>query len=296
MKVFAYDDEGDPVAMIYTDKMYYFASDQVGSIYMVADGNRNKVEQIIYDSFGNLIVDTDGTIDIPLGFAAGLLDKDTGLLHFGYREYDPEIGRFTTPDPIGFAGGDVDVYGYCYCWDDPNNFVDRDGLKGKSEEKEINEKNFKDNRKTLKNHESLDKALANGLDEVHQRVSSIKWGGKGRSLKDGPKYGNWGGGRYSGGVDGGKVGTKPPVDSSDEAYKEHDQAYEKTKNTPILGDVNAEQKRKIKEDDKMLVKKLKKLNDDPRKWDNPPKEKNVEDAKFFRGSAKAFFTAKNYVN
>ncbi|WP_169738249.1 RHS repeat domain-containing protein [Maridesulfovibrio frigidus] len=128
VKAFAYDDEGDPVAMIYNDKMYYFASDQVGSIYMVADGNGNKVEQIISDSFGNLIVDTNGAIDIPLGFAAGLLDKDTGLVHFGYREYDPEIGRFTTPDPIGFAGGDVDVYGYC--WDDPNNFVDRDGLMG----------------------------------------------------------------------------------------------------------------------------------------------------------------------
>ncbi len=44
-------------------------------------------------------------------------DKDTGLVHFGYREYDPRIGRFITPDPIGFAGGDVDVYGYCL--DDP---------------------------------------------------------------------------------------------------------------------------------------------------------------------------------
>ena len=178
VKVFAYDDEGDPVAMIYNDNMYYFASDQIGSIYMVADGNGNKVEQIICDSFGNLIVDTDGTIDIPLGFAAGLLDKDTGLVHFGYREYDPEIGRFTTPDPIGLAGGDVDVYGYC--WDDPNNFVDRDGLKGKSEEKETNEKTSKHNSKNLKNHESLDKALANGLDEVNQSVPSKEKGDKGQ--------------------------------------------------------------------------------------------------------------------
>ena len=294
VKVFAYDDEGDPVAMIYNDQMYYLASDQVGSIYMVADGNGNKVEQIICDSFGNLIVDTDGTIDIPLGFAAGLLDKDTGLVHFGYREYDPEIGRFTTPDPIGFAGGDVDVYGYC--WDDPNNFVDRDGLKGKSEEKDSNEKNPKSNRKILKNHDSLDEALANGLDEVHQRVSSIKRGGEGRGLLDGPKYGKWGGGRYSGGVDGGKIGTEDPVDSSDEAYKKHDLAYEKIKNTPILGDVKKEQKRKIKEADKMLVKDLEKLDDDPRKWENTPEEKNVEDAINYKSNAKLIFNVKNYVN
>ncbi|NDV24979.1 RHS repeat-associated core domain-containing protein, partial [Desulfovibrio sp. JC022] len=54
------------------------------------------------------------------------LDSDTGLIHFGYREYDPVIGRFISPDPLGYAGGDVDVYGYCL--DDPINFVDRKGL------------------------------------------------------------------------------------------------------------------------------------------------------------------------
>ncbi|WP_031481656.1 RHS repeat-associated core domain-containing protein [Maridesulfovibrio frigidus] len=50
----------------------------------------------------------------------------------GYRDYDPTIGRFTTPDPIGLAGGDVDVYGYCL--DDPTNFHDRTGLAGQSQE------------------------------------------------------------------------------------------------------------------------------------------------------------------
>nr|WP_280141300.1 RHS repeat-associated core domain-containing protein [Maridesulfovibrio ferrireducens] len=50
-----------------------------------------------------------------------------------YREYYPTIGRFVTPDPIGLAGGDVDIYGYCL--DDPINFHDRTGLAGKSEEK-----------------------------------------------------------------------------------------------------------------------------------------------------------------
>ncbi|WP_280141299.1 RHS repeat-associated core domain-containing protein [Maridesulfovibrio ferrireducens] len=67
------------------------------------------------------------------GFSAGLTDKNTGLIHLGYREYCPAIGRFITPDPIGFAGGDVDIYGYCL--DDPINFHDRTGLAGKSEEK-----------------------------------------------------------------------------------------------------------------------------------------------------------------
>ncbi len=111
-KIFRYDEEGDPIGMIYQDKKYLFATDQVGTIFMVADDKGNELKRVIYDSFGNLLVDTNKKLDTCVGFAAGLTDKDTGLVHFGYREYDPRIGRFITPDPIGFAGGDVDVYGY----------------------------------------------------------------------------------------------------------------------------------------------------------------------------------------
>ncbi|SMF38657.1 RHS repeat domain-containing protein, partial [Desulfovibrio gilichinskyi] len=112
----------------------FFATNQVGTIFMVADERGNEVKRIINDSFGNILLDSCVSLDICLGFAAGLTDKDTGLVHLGYREYDPAIGRFITPDPLGFAGGDVDVYGYCL--DDPINFHDRTGLAGKSEEKE----------------------------------------------------------------------------------------------------------------------------------------------------------------
>ena len=31
---------------------------------------------------------------------------------FGYRDRDPETGRWTARDPIGFAGGDTNLYGY----------------------------------------------------------------------------------------------------------------------------------------------------------------------------------------
>jgi RHS repeat-associated protein len=59
---------------------------------------------------------------IPFGFAGGLHDRDTGLVRFGYRDYDPDIGRWTSKDPIGFWGGDTDLYGYCLS--DPLNWVD----------------------------------------------------------------------------------------------------------------------------------------------------------------------------
>lgn len=122
-KTFSYDEEGDPLHMVWQGRTYYLAVDQIGTVYLVADDNGNEIKRVIYDSFGNMIVDTDENFHIPLGFAAGLFDKDTGIIHFGYREYDPDIGRFISPDPLEYDGGDVDVYGYCL--DDPVNFVDR---------------------------------------------------------------------------------------------------------------------------------------------------------------------------
>ncbi len=83
------------------------------------------VKRIDYDSFGNIIADTDLLFDMPFGFAGGLHDRDTGLVRFGYRDYDPDISRWTAKDPILFAGGDTDLYGYVL--NDPVNWVDPTG-------------------------------------------------------------------------------------------------------------------------------------------------------------------------
>ncbi|OEU68731.1 MAG: hypothetical protein BA863_03935 [Desulfovibrio sp. S3730MH75] len=114
------------------DDVYLLATDQLGSIFTVADMAGNSLQEVLYGSFGRKIQNSNPDHDLYLGFAAGLHDKDTGLIHFGYREYDPAIGRFITPDPMGYDGGDVDIYGYCL--DDPINFHDRIGLASESEE------------------------------------------------------------------------------------------------------------------------------------------------------------------
>ena len=41
------------------------------------------------------------------------------------RDYDPRVGRFTAPDPLGDTGGDHDLFEYCV--DDPVNAVDPTG-------------------------------------------------------------------------------------------------------------------------------------------------------------------------
>ncbi len=90
-----------------------------------------------------------------------MYDPDTGLIHFGFREYDPTIGRFISPDPLGYAGGDVDLYGYCL--DDPINFVDRLGLSETSEaseedeEESTNDKEKKDSQDEKNNEQKSKK-------------------------------------------------------------------------------------------------------------------------------------------
>jgi uncharacterized protein RhaS with RHS repeats len=49
---------------------------------------------------------------------------DSGLAYD--RDYDPEIGRFISKDPILFAGGDTNLYAYVL--NDPINFIDPKGL------------------------------------------------------------------------------------------------------------------------------------------------------------------------
>jgi RHS repeat-associated protein len=122
---FEYADGRMPVAMTSGGSTYYLTYDQVGSLRIVADASGNVVKRIEYDSFGNIIDDTNPTFEVPFGFAGGLYDRDTGLVRFGYRDYDPDIGRWTAKDPILFAGGDTDLYGYCV--NDAINLVDPDG-------------------------------------------------------------------------------------------------------------------------------------------------------------------------
>jgi RHS repeat-associated protein len=125
---FVYVDARMPVAMEMDGAIYYFSYDQVGSIRVVADASGNVQKLIEYDTFGYVLSDSNPAFEMPLGFAGGLFDKDIGLIRFGARDYDPDTGRWTAKDPIRFAGGDADLYGYCV--NDPVNLVDPKGLFG----------------------------------------------------------------------------------------------------------------------------------------------------------------------
>jgi RHS repeat-associated protein len=123
---FAYADARVPVAMEKNGTTYYLIPDQVGSIRLVVDASGTIIKSIDYDSFGNILNNSNLAFSIPFGFAGGLHDRDTGLVRFGSRDYHPETGRWTAKDPILFAGGDVNLYGYVL--NNPVNLIDPYGL------------------------------------------------------------------------------------------------------------------------------------------------------------------------
>ena len=100
--------------------------DQVGTVKVLTLRNGRPYKTMVYDSFGVLLLDNKPELFMPIGFAGGLSDPDTGLVRFGYRDYDPLVGRFTAPDPLGDTGGDHDLYDYCV--DDPVTMNDPSGL------------------------------------------------------------------------------------------------------------------------------------------------------------------------
>ena len=99
--------------------------DHLGSVRdLVANGGVVR-EHVVYDSFGNRLVeqdyDTSGVaissshaeaVDSLFGYTGRDWDADAGLQYNRARWYDPATGRWLSQDPIGFEAGDANLYRY----------------------------------------------------------------------------------------------------------------------------------------------------------------------------------------
>ena len=101
---------------------YKFIKDHLGSVKFVVKVSDGSITQAIeYDEFGKILSDSNPGFQ-PFGFAGGIYDPQANLTKFGVRDYDGEVGRWLTKDPIRFDGGDPNLYGYVLV--DPVNYVD----------------------------------------------------------------------------------------------------------------------------------------------------------------------------
>ncbi len=124
---FVYGSKGNvPDYLVKEGKTYRIISDHLGSPRLVVDlGSGDVAQKMEYDAFGNVVLDTQPGFQ-PFGFAGGIYDLDTQLVRFGARDYDAESGRWTSKDPIGFEGGDSNLFGYVL--DAPVNLMDINGF------------------------------------------------------------------------------------------------------------------------------------------------------------------------
>jgi RHS repeat-associated protein len=122
---FIYGGRWTPVAFIRDGVTNHIVTDHLGSPRLVVDAGGTVIKRVDYDAFGNVVLDTAPTIDLPFGFAGGMADQDHELVRFGARDYQPGTGRWTAKDPIFLAGG-WNLYGYV--GNDPVNALDRQGF------------------------------------------------------------------------------------------------------------------------------------------------------------------------
>ena len=111
----------------------YFHGDIIGSVRLVTDGKGRELSRASYSAFGSFRDCGNSPRPQSPGYVGmlGVETDSTGLLFMRNRYYSPVLGRFITPDPIGFNGGDVNWYRYCR--NDPVMEVDPFGLFSLSE-------------------------------------------------------------------------------------------------------------------------------------------------------------------
>jgi RHS repeat-associated protein len=109
----------------------------------VVDSNGDLRIHRNFDAFGNIVDETHydangavvtggqaGYVDEAFAFTGRYFDKSTGLQNNLNRWYDPDVGRWLSEDPIGFAAGDANLYRYV--GNEPTMGTDATGLSGPS--------------------------------------------------------------------------------------------------------------------------------------------------------------------
>ncbi|WP_144236297.1 RHS repeat-associated core domain-containing protein, partial [Snodgrassella alvi] len=132
--LYIYTDQNsyEPLARIDTDgnqeqHIRYFHTDLNGCPEELTDANGKILWECSFQLWGKRIHEIEHEpIEQNLRYQGQYLDRETGLHYNTFRYYDPDIGRFTQPDPIGLLGG-FNLYQYApngLTWIDPLGLTD----------------------------------------------------------------------------------------------------------------------------------------------------------------------------
>ncbi|RAH01500.1 RHS repeat-associated core domain-containing protein [Pseudomonas sp. Leaf98] len=105
-------------------KPFHYQLDHLGTPQELTNPEGEIVWSAHYRAYGEIARLDVRKIDNPLRFQGQYFDAESGLHYNRHRYYNPDIGRYLTPDPVKLAGG-INVYQYA---PNPTGWVDPLGL------------------------------------------------------------------------------------------------------------------------------------------------------------------------
>lgn len=104
----------------------WYLTDRLGTVRDIVDNTGAIIDHIDYGAFGNVLAESTPASGDRFKYAGMEADSYTGLYYDRARWYDPNGGKFIGQDPIGFSGGDGNLYRYV--GNRPINATDSTGL------------------------------------------------------------------------------------------------------------------------------------------------------------------------
>jgi RHS repeat-associated protein len=97
-------------------------TDHLGTVCHLANSAGNIINDRVYDSFGQLLSETNPSVTHRFGFTGREWDAELGLNYHRARYYDVGVGKWISEDPIGFTAGDANLGRYV--GNQPTSFFD----------------------------------------------------------------------------------------------------------------------------------------------------------------------------
>jgi RHS repeat-associated protein len=104
---------------------YYYHNDHLGTPQVLTNDTQGIAWKAAYTPFGEAVVSI-ATVENPFRFPGQYYDPETGLHYNYFRYYNPQTGRYITPDPIGLWGG---INLFTYVRGNPLRWIDPEGLR-----------------------------------------------------------------------------------------------------------------------------------------------------------------------
>jgi len=105
-------------------KPYHYQLDHLGTPQELTAPDGEIVWSAHYRAYGEISRLDIGKVDNSLRFQGQYFDQESGLHYNRHRYYNPDVGRYLTPDPVKLAGG-INAYQYA---PNPTGWVDPLGL------------------------------------------------------------------------------------------------------------------------------------------------------------------------